>query len=61
MADSLSGALEVHCDHYQGADRVEDSDVAIDLDILALVCHACRRGWNIRVVSPYLPPRLLVS
>ncbi len=58
---ALIDALEAHRDHYRVADRADDSDAAIDLDILALVCHACRRGWNIRVVSPYLPPRLLVS
>jgi hypothetical protein len=26
---------------------------------LALACHAPRRGWNVQVTSPYLPPRLL--
>ncbi|MGY0059036.1 immunity 49 family protein [Streptomyces sp. LZ34] len=58
---ALIDALETHRDHYQVADRADDSDAAIDLDILALACHARRRGWNIRVVSPYLPPRLLVG
>ncbi|WP_435852457.1 Imm49 family immunity protein [Streptomyces sparsogenes] len=58
---ALIDALESHRAHYQVADRAEDSDAAIDLDVLALACHARRRGWNIRVVSPYLPPRLLVS
>ncbi|MFE7358616.1 Imm49 family immunity protein [Streptomyces sp. NPDC057543] len=32
---------------------------AINLDILALTCHARRRGWNIRVTSAYLPERIL--
>ncbi|GAA2375358.1 hypothetical protein GCM10010246_82860 [Streptomyces cuspidosporus] len=58
---ALVDALETHRAHYQVADRAEDSDAAINLDILALVCHARRRGWAIRVVSPYLPPRLLTG
>ncbi|WP_234432956.1 Imm49 family immunity protein [Streptomyces sp. NRRL S-1824] len=31
----------------------------MDLDVLALACHARRTGWDIRVESPYLPQRLL--
>ncbi|MES4900939.1 MULTISPECIES: Imm49 family immunity protein [unclassified Streptomyces] len=58
---ALADALEAHRAHYQVADRADSVDAAIDLDTLALACHARRRGWNIRVVSPYLPPRLLVS
>ncbi|RNG27766.1 hypothetical protein EEJ42_13030 [Streptomyces botrytidirepellens] len=56
---ALADALEAHRDHYQVADRADDSDAKINLDILALTCHARRRGWTIRVASPYLPPRLL--
>ncbi|WP_432705890.1 immunity 49 family protein [Actinoallomurus iriomotensis] len=56
---ALLDALEAHRDHYRVADRADESDAAINLDILALTCHARRRGWNIRVTSPYLPPRLL--
>jgi hypothetical protein len=56
---ALLDALEAHRDHYEVADRADDSDAAINLDVLALTCHARRRGWNIRVISPYLPPRLL--
>ncbi|WP_371784902.1 immunity 49 family protein [Streptosporangium subroseum] len=56
---ALLDALDAHRDHYEVADRSDDSDAAINLDVLALACHARRRGWNIRVVSPYLPPRLL--
>jgi Immunity protein 49 len=55
---ALLDALEAHRDHYRVADRADASDAAIDLDILALTCHARRRGWNIRVASPDLPPRL---
>ncbi|MFE4533146.1 Imm49 family immunity protein [Streptomyces anulatus] len=29
------------------------------LDAFALACHARRRGWDIRVESPYLPRELL--
>ncbi|MFD8866437.1 immunity 49 family protein [Streptomyces sp. NPDC059590] len=58
---ALIDALEAHRDHYRVADRAGDSDAAINLDILALACHARRRGWNIRVSSAYLPPRLLAG
>ncbi|MDX3539001.1 Imm49 family immunity protein [Streptomyces sp. MB09-01] len=56
---ALADALEAHRDHYQVADRADTLDVAIDLNVLALACHARRRGWDIRVESPYLPQRLL--
>ncbi|MFI1285710.1 Imm49 family immunity protein [Streptomyces sp. NPDC020858] len=56
---ALADAVEAHRDHYRVGDRAETCDAAIDLDILALACHARRRGWNIRVESPYLPQRLL--
>ncbi|MFI0220462.1 immunity 49 family protein [Streptomyces lydicus] len=56
---ALADALEAHRDHYRVADRADDCDAAINLDILALTCHARRKGWNIQVTSPYLPPRLL--
>ncbi|MEU9792793.1 Imm49 family immunity protein [Streptomyces sparsogenes] len=58
---ALADALETHRAHYQVADRAEDSDAAINLDVLALACHARRRGWAIRVSSPYLPPGLLTG
>ncbi|MGW2746865.1 Imm49 family immunity protein [Streptomyces sp. NPDC001450] len=56
---ALLDALEAHRDHHQIADRATNPDAAINLDILALTCHARRRGWTIRVTSPYLPPRIL--
>ncbi|MFE0379330.1 Imm49 family immunity protein [Streptomyces inhibens] len=56
---ALADALEAHRDHYQVANRAEDCDAAINIDILALTCRARRRGWTIRVESPYLPQRLL--
>jgi hypothetical protein len=56
---ALADALEAHRDHYQVADRAEDADATVDLNVLALACHARRRGWEIRVESPYLPQRLL--
>lgn len=56
---ALLDALEAHRDHHRVADRATDCDAAINLDILALTCHARRRGWNIRVTSPYLPARIL--
>ncbi|MBB4792055.1 immunity 49 family protein [Streptomyces nodosus] len=56
---ALLDALEAHRDHYAIGDRATDPDAALSLDILALACHARRRGWEIRVRSPYLPARLL--
>ncbi|MGI5196991.1 Imm49 family immunity protein [Streptomyces sp. CA-288835] len=58
---ALLDALEAHRDHHRIADRATDCDAAINLDILALTCHARRRGWNIRVTSPYLPARILAA
>ncbi|MEU7648130.1 immunity 49 family protein [Streptomyces huasconensis] len=49
---ALADALEAHRDYYQVADRADRPDVSINLDILALTCHARRRGWAIRVESP---------
>ncbi len=56
---ALADALEAHRDYYEVADRADRPDVSINLDILALTCHARRHGWAIRVESPYLPQRLL--
>lgn len=56
---ALADALEAHRDHYRIADRAHDPDATIDLDVLAPACHARRRGWDVRVESPYLPQRLL--
>ncbi|MGE7386169.1 immunity 49 family protein [Streptomyces sp. NPDC004126] len=56
---ALADALEAHRDHFQVADRADEPDSAVSLDVLALACHARRRGWDVRVGSPYLPARLL--
>ncbi|MFF3918354.1 immunity 49 family protein [Streptomyces sp. NPDC001852] len=56
---ALADALEAHRDYYRVADRADDPDASVNLDILALACHARRRGWAIRVESPYLPQDLL--
>ncbi|OAR25187.1 hypothetical protein A8W25_05915 [Streptomyces sp. ERV7] len=56
---ALADALEAHRDYYQVADRADDPDASVNLDILALACHARRRGWDIRVESAYLPQGLL--
>lgn len=56
---ALLDALEAHRDYYRVADRADTCDTALDLDALALACHARRRGWEIKVESPYLPARLL--
>ncbi|MEV0642295.1 Imm49 family immunity protein [Streptomyces sp. NPDC050619] len=58
---ALLDALEAHRDHHRVADRATDCDAAINLDILALTCHARRRGWNIGVTSPYLPAGILAA
>ncbi len=58
---ALADALEAHRDHYSVGDRLfgAGADAAVDFDVLALACHARRRGWRIRVSSPYLPESLL--
>jgi hypothetical protein len=57
---ALIDALEEHRDYYSVADRATDApEAALSLDVLALACHARRRGWNIHVTSPYLPSRIL--
>ncbi|WP_437026409.1 immunity 49 family protein [Streptomyces sp. enrichment culture] len=56
---ALADALEAHRAYYQVADRADDPDASVDLDVLALACHARRRGWTIRVETPYLPQRIL--
>ncbi|MFE9664210.1 Imm49 family immunity protein [Streptomyces sp. NPDC005955] len=56
---ALADALEQHRDHYRVADRAQHVDSALDLDVLGLACHARRRGWAVRVSSPYLPSHLL--
>ncbi|RPK82495.1 hypothetical protein EES47_26025 [Streptomyces sp. ADI98-12] len=56
---ALADALEAHRAYYEVADRADDPDASVNLDILALACHARRRGWAIRVASPYLPQGLL--
>ncbi|MER5884953.1 Imm49 family immunity protein [Streptomyces sp. NPDC001941] len=56
---ALADALETHRDYYAVGDRVDDTTATVNLDVLALACHARRRGWSIRVESPYLPERIL--
>lgn len=58
---ALADALEAHRDYHSVGDRLfgAGADAAVDFDILALACHARRRGWRIRVSSPYLPEILL--
>ncbi|MFB7361665.1 Imm49 family immunity protein [Streptomyces hydrogenans] len=58
---ALADALEAHRAYYQVADRADDPEAAVNLDVLALVCHARRRGWTIHVESPYLPAELVRS
>ncbi|WP_449349066.1 immunity 49 family protein [Streptomyces shaanxiensis] len=56
---ALLDALAAHRDHYAVGDRATGPDAALGVDLLALTCHARRRGWEIRVRSPYLPERIL--
>ncbi|MEU2021421.1 Imm49 family immunity protein [Streptomyces sp. NPDC016469] len=58
---ALADALEAHRAYYQVADRADGPDASVNLDILALACHARRRGWAVRVESPYLSPDLLLA
>ncbi|MFB8105882.1 immunity 49 family protein [Streptomyces sp. NPDC056007] len=56
---ALADTLEAHRAYFDVADRADDPNVSVNLDALALACHACRRGWAIYVNSPYLPQELL--
>ncbi|WP_106969411.1 immunity 49 family protein [Streptomyces bikiniensis] len=56
---ALADALENHRAHYEVADRADSPEASVNLDVLALACHARRRGWAVRVESPYLPQYLL--
>jgi len=56
---ALADALEAHRAYYEVADRSDGPEVSVNLDVLALACHARRRGWAIRVETPYLPQYLL--
>ncbi len=56
---ALADALEAHRAYYQVADRADGPEASVNLDVLALACHARRRGWAVRVESPYLPQDLL--
>lgn len=56
---ALADSLEAHRAYYQVADRADGPDASVNLDVLALACHARRRGWSIRVDSPYLPQDVL--
>ncbi|MEU8545140.1 immunity 49 family protein [Streptomyces sp. NPDC048717] len=58
---ALADALEAHRAYYEVADRADGPEVSVNLDVLALACHARRRGWTICVESPYLPQYLLAA
>ncbi|MDJ0380013.1 immunity 49 family protein [Streptomyces sp. G-G2] len=58
FALALADALEEHREYYGVADNGATSDSAVNLDVLALVRHARRLGWEVPVRSPYLPPGL---
>ncbi|WP_371681257.1 immunity 49 family protein [Streptomyces sp. NBC_01276] len=58
---ALLDALEAHRDHHAVADRAGKTGAVLDLGVLALACHARRRGRRVPVASPYLPPRLLTA
>lgn len=55
FALALADALEKHRDHYAMGELSEKSEAVLDLDVLALVCHVRRMGWDVPVVSPYIP------
>ncbi|MER5728131.1 Imm49 family immunity protein [Streptomyces sp. NPDC002138] len=61
FALALADALEAHRDHYGVGDNGSDPDALLNLDVLALACHARRSGWEVPVVSPYLPPHLVAG
>ncbi|MEU9603217.1 immunity 49 family protein [Streptomyces sp. NPDC048057] len=55
FALALADALEKHRDHYAMGELSEQSEAVLDLNVLALVCHVRRMGWEVPVVSPYVP------
>ncbi|MFD0572804.1 Imm49 family immunity protein [Kitasatospora gansuensis] len=55
FALALADALEAHREHYTVGELPAEPDALVDLDILALACHAHRMGWPVPVRSPYLP------
>ncbi|WP_407990527.1 immunity 49 family protein [Kitasatospora sp. CMC57] len=59
FALALIDALEAHREHYTVGELPVEPDALLDLDILALACHAHRIGWRVPVSSPYLPAGLL--
>lgn len=59
FALALADALEEHREHYTLGALAGEADALLDLDILALVCHARRLGWDIPVRSPYLPAGII--
>ncbi|MET9699733.1 immunity 49 family protein [Streptomyces sp. NPDC006529] len=61
FALALADALEEHRDHYGVGANACDPDAPLNLDVLALVCLARRSGWDVPVLSPYLPPRLVAA
>ncbi len=58
FALALADALEAHREHYTVGELPAEPDALVDLDILALACHAHRMGWPVPVRSPYLPEGL---
>ncbi|WP_157531907.1 MULTISPECIES: immunity 49 family protein [unclassified Kitasatospora] len=58
FALALADALEAHREHYTVGELPVEPDALVDLDILALACHAHRMGWPVPVRSPYLPEGL---
>jgi hypothetical protein len=56
----LVNTLEEFRDHYSVAFRKDDADGLVNIDVLALVCHAHRElGWEVLVTSPYLPTAII--
>ena len=59
FALALADRLEEHRDAHSIGDRAQDSDGLIDFHGLALACLARAKGWEVGVVSDYLPRGVL--
>lgn len=59
---ALVDALEEFREHYTVGEEQEYVSKQIPIDVLALTCHAHRElGWEIPVVSDYLPAAIVES
>lgn len=59
---ALVDALEEFREHYAVGDEQDQISKQVNIEILALTCHAHRElGWEIPVISDYLPTAIVAS